>query len=88
MFFRIHKLRRNGKEYHYLKLVENYRIEGKTRQRVVVNFGSVTNLDRDRLRELTRSLSGLHNGRLKSLRNTQGIYSINGIHNGRKKVKK
>ncbi len=45
MFTRIVKVKKGDKIRRYLRLVENYRIDGKTRQRVVANFGNVDTLD-------------------------------------------
>ena len=61
MFFRIHKFIQNGKEYRYLRLVENYRVNGKARQRVIANLGNILKLDTNKTKYLsnyTRILTG------------------------------
>ncbi|GAB6181483.1 hypothetical protein JCM14036_28020 [Desulfotomaculum defluvii] len=60
MFFRKITTKKNGKEYVYIKLIENYRSNGKIKQRVVANFGSVDNLTPDRINDLIISLKKLH----------------------------
>ena len=45
MFTRIVNVPLKGKTYHYLRLIENYWENGKTKQRVVANFGNVETLD-------------------------------------------
>lgn len=61
MFFRKITTKKNGKEYVYVKLIENYRQDGKVKQRVIANFGSVENLSSDRINYLIASLKKLHN---------------------------
>lgn len=61
MFFRKITTKKNGKEYVYVKLIENYRQDGKVKQRVIANFGSVDNLSTDRINYLIASLRKLHN---------------------------
>lgn len=60
MFFRKITTRKNGKEYVYIKLIENYRANGKVKQRVVANFGSIENLSPNRIHDLIMSLKKLH----------------------------
>lgn len=61
MFFRKITTKKNGREYVYVKLIENYRQEGKVKQRVIANFGSMENLSSDRINYLIASLRKLHN---------------------------
>ncbi|AEG60858.1 hypothetical protein [Desulforamulus ruminis] len=61
MFFRKITTKKNGKEYVYVKLIENYRMEGKVKQRVIANFGSIDNLSPERINYLIASLRKLHN---------------------------
>ncbi|CCO07361.1 hypothetical protein [Desulforamulus hydrothermalis] len=61
MFFRKITTKKNGKEYVYVKLIENYRQDGKVKQRVIANFGSVDNLSAERIKYLIASLRKLHN---------------------------
>ncbi|WP_003540212.1 hypothetical protein [Desulfotomaculum nigrificans] len=61
MFFRKIITKKNGKEYVYIKLIENYRQDGKVKQRVVANFGSIDNLAPDRINSLIASLRKLQN---------------------------
>lgn len=56
MFFRKIICRSNGKEYAYLKLIENYREGGKVKQRVLANLGNLDNLTPDKVESL---ISGL-----------------------------
>ncbi|AQS58843.1 hypothetical protein [Desulforamulus ferrireducens] len=60
MFFRKITTKKNGKEYVYVKLIENYRQDGKVKQRVIANFGSVENLSSERINYLIASLKKLH----------------------------
>lgn len=60
MFFRKITTKKNGKEYAYVKLIENYRTNGKIKQRVVANFGSVENLSPERINDLIQSLKKLY----------------------------
>jgi len=57
MFFRKITSRSNGKEYTYLKLIENYREGEKVKQRVVANLGSLENLTPDKVQGLIAGLS-------------------------------
>lgn len=61
VFFRKITTKKNGKEYVYVKLIENYRSEGKVKQRVIANFGSIENLSQERINYLMSSLKKLHN---------------------------
>lgn len=60
MFFRKITTRKNGKEYVYVKLIENYRSNGRIKQRVVANFGSLENLSPQRISDLINSLQRLY----------------------------
>jgi len=44
VFFRKVVTKKGGKEYTYLKLIENYREGGKIRQRVIANFGNLESI--------------------------------------------
>ncbi len=57
MFFRKITSKSNGKEYTYLKLIENYRQGDKVKQRVVANLGSLDNLTPDKVENLISGLS-------------------------------
>lgn len=50
MYPRINTVKQGGKTYHYLQILQSFRQEGKTRQRLVANLGRMdllgTNLDR------------------------------------------
>lgn len=71
MFFRIHKFTQKGKKYQYLRLVENYRINGSTRQRVIANFGNISKLNSDEIKYLTNDLSKISSSKFKSLKKTK-----------------
>ncbi|MHC4196422.1 MAG: hypothetical protein ACYSRP_00745 [Planctomycetota bacterium] len=70
MFVRTVETRRGGKTHRYLRVVENYRYNGKVKQRVLWNLGNLDKI-RQKLPRLTRSLSS-HSGEelvaLKKLR--------------------
>ncbi|MEE9201295.1 MAG: hypothetical protein V3V45_07615 [Candidatus Brocadiales bacterium] len=70
MFVRIVETRSGGKTHRYLRIVENYRENGKIRQRVLWNLGNLDKI-RHKLPGLTKSLSN-HSGEkfvaLKGLR--------------------
>lgn len=57
MFFRKITSKSNGKEYTYLKLIENYREGDKVRQRVIANLGSLEKLTPDKVNGLIAGLS-------------------------------
>lgn len=57
MFFRKITTCSNGKEYTYVKLIENYRKGNKIKQRVIANLGNIEELDPDRVRSLMASLA-------------------------------
>lgn len=57
MFFRKVTSKSNGKEYTYLKLIENYREGNKVKQRVIANFGSLDKLTPDKVNGLITGLS-------------------------------
>ncbi|MEW6066195.1 hypothetical protein P378_03085 [Desulforamulus profundi] len=61
MFLRKVTTKKNGREYVYVKLIESYRMEGKVKQRVLANFGSLDNLTPGKIKSLIASLSKLHN---------------------------
>ncbi|MCG8403168.1 MAG: hypothetical protein MJA84_16480 [Firmicutes bacterium] len=57
MFFRKVTSKSNGKEYTYLKLIENYRVGNKVKQRVIANLGSLDKLTPDKVNSLISGLS-------------------------------
>lgn len=57
MFFRKVTSKNNGKEYTYLKLIENYRENGKVKQRVIANLGSLDKLTPEKVNGLIAGLS-------------------------------
>lgn len=57
MFFRKVTSKSNGKEYTYLKLIENYREGNKVKQRVIANLGSLDKLTPDKVNSLISGLS-------------------------------
>ena len=57
MFFRKITSRSNGKEYTYLKLIENFREGDKVKQRVVAKLGSLENLTPEKVQGLISGLS-------------------------------
>ncbi|HBX24086.1 MAG TPA: hypothetical protein DEF34_10725 [Desulfotomaculum sp.] len=57
MFFRKVTSKSNGKEYTYLKLIENYREGNKVKQRVIANLGSLEKLTPDKVNGLITGLS-------------------------------
>lgn len=59
MFLRTLMQTKEGRQYQYLKVVENYRDGRKVRQRTLLNFGNVGNWPEDRLRKLIRLLQVL-----------------------------
>lgn len=56
MYFRKIITRKNGKEYRYLKLLENYREGSKTRHSVVANLGNLDNFTHEKFQALVGSL--------------------------------
>lgn len=62
MFFRIVTTKTNGKRYSYLKLLENYRENGRTRQRVIANLGNIEGLYPNKIEGLITSLVRIYEG--------------------------
>ena len=60
MFLRKVTTKKNGKDYVYVKLIEGYRAEGKVKQRVLANFGSLESLTPSKIQSLIISLGKLH----------------------------
>lgn len=57
MFLRKHILKKAGREYCYLKIVENYWKGGRTHQRTLVNLGNVSNWSDEKLQKVVSMLS-------------------------------
>ncbi|MGB9802496.1 IS1634 family transposase, partial [Desulfofundulus sp.] len=57
MFFRKVTSRSGGKEYTYLKLIENYREGNKVKQRVIANLGNLENLTPEKVENLIDGLA-------------------------------
>ena len=57
MFARTLKVTKDNQVYEYLKVVENIREHGKTRQKTLVNFGNVTQWPADKLQRLIELLA-------------------------------
>ncbi|RKO65595.1 IS1634 family transposase [Desulfofundulus salinus] len=57
MFFRKVTSRSGGKEYTYLKLIENYREGNKVKQRVIANLGNLENLTPEKVEGLIDGLA-------------------------------
>ncbi|MHB8918416.1 MAG: IS1634 family transposase, partial [Desulfocucumaceae bacterium] len=57
MFFRKVTSKSNGKEYTYVKLIENYREGQKVKQRVIANLGNIEDLTPDKVHGLITGLS-------------------------------
>lgn len=57
MFLRQINLRKEGREYTYLKVVENIWEGGRTQQKTLVNFGNVVGWPKERLEEVVNLLT-------------------------------
>ncbi|MFZ5647258.1 MAG: IS1634 family transposase [Bacillota bacterium] len=57
MFFRKVTSKSNGKEYTYVKLIENYREGNKVKQRVIANLGNIEDLTPDKVQALITGLA-------------------------------
>ncbi|MFZ5631900.1 MAG: IS1634 family transposase [Bacillota bacterium] len=57
MFFRKVTSKSNGKEYTYVKLIENYREGNKVKQRVIANLGNLEDLTPDKVHGLITGLA-------------------------------
>lgn len=57
MFFRKVTSKSNGKEYTYVKLIENYREGNKVKQRVVANLGNIEDLTPEKVQGLISGLT-------------------------------
>ncbi|MFZ5590926.1 MAG: IS1634 family transposase [Bacillota bacterium] len=65
MFFRKITSKSNGKEYTYVKLIENYREGNKVKQRVIANLGNIEELTPEKVQGLISGLAkicGLSDG--------------------------
>ncbi len=81
MFFRIHKFIQNGREYKYLRLVENYRANGSTKQRIIANFGNISSLKNDEIKYLVNDLSKISSSKFKSLKKTRSVNGNKYVNN-------
>ena len=68
MFTRIVEVPQKGKTYRYLRLIENYWKNGKTKQRVVANFGNVETLNVKKIDSAIASLLRYSSGYFKDIR--------------------
>ena len=68
MFTRIVEVKKKGKNYKYLRLVENSWKNGKTVQRVVANFGNVDTLNVKKIDSAIASLLRYSSGYFKDIR--------------------
>jgi len=57
MFFRKVVSKSNGKEYTYVKLIENYREGNKVKQRVIANLGNIEDLTPEKVQALISGLA-------------------------------
>lgn len=57
MFVRMLKVRKDGQEYAYLKIVESVREHGKTKQLTLLNFGNVKNWPPEKLKRFIEKLN-------------------------------
>lgn len=57
MFFRKITSKSNGKEYTYVKLIENYREGNKVKQRVIANLGNIEELTPEKVQGLISGLA-------------------------------
>jgi len=57
MFFRKVISKCGGKEYVYVKLIENYREDGKIKQRVIANLGNIDDISPEKAKRLIRGLA-------------------------------
>lgn len=57
MFFRKVTSKSNGREYTYVKLIENYREGNKVKQRVIANLGNIDDLTSEKVQGLVSGLS-------------------------------
>lgn len=57
MFFRKVTSKSNGKEYTYVKLIENYREGNKVKQRVIANLGNIDDLTPEKVQNLISGLT-------------------------------
>lgn len=57
MFVRTKVVRRGQKQYRYLQLVQNERIDGKVRQKVVCSLGRLDSLDESQIDGIVRALA-------------------------------
>lgn len=75
MFTRIVKVRKGKKVHQYLRLVENSWKNGKTRQRVIANFGNVETLDAKKIDSAIASLLRFSSGHFADLHDLE-IHSV------------
>jgi hypothetical protein len=62
LFFRKVVTRRHGRAYTYLKLIENYREDGKIKQRVIANLGNIERFSPERVQALIAGLARIYDG--------------------------
>lgn len=81
MFFRKITSKSNGKEYTYVKLIENYREGNKVKQRVIANLGNIEELTPEKVQGLISGLAkicGLSDG-LDSALITQRVLEFGNV---------
>lgn len=66
MFLRVSKIKEGDKTYRYLRLVKNYRLGTKTKQKVVANIGNLDTLPQKDIDNLVVALSKFSKRRLYS----------------------
>ncbi len=64
MYLRIINLKRDGRHYKYLKLVETTRYKGKIVQKTLLNFGNIEQWPEEKLNELVFQLNEFCNLKL------------------------
>ena len=73
MFVREKTAKQGGREYTYLQLVHNRRVDGKTRQKVLLSLGRKDKLDQDRIDEMVKALAEFTTAKLQVIKQAEEL---------------
>lgn len=73
MFVREKTAKQGDREYTYLQLVQNRRVDGKTRQKVLLSLGRKDKLDRDRIDEIVKALAEFTTEKLQVIKEAEEL---------------
>jgi transposase len=81
MFVRTKMIRRGKKEYQYLQLVENQRVKGRVKQKVIFTLGRVENVNPDQVDQIVAAF-GKYTQHAQVLRHIEELHLHNALNWG------